>query len=115
MCEVKSKRKHPALIVLNGLLDGNPLIVEMEVVERKEGRDFKMRVKEEYRYQDGVFGVARTMENTMTKEKRDVILDAGMTLGGFVRWCEELSEETIIQFVFQVGLSGLRKDRSGSR
>lgn len=93
--ELKLNRKHPALIVLQTLLRGDPML----------------HAGEEWYLQDGVFGPKRVMENSQTGEKREVILGVDMTLAAFVGWCEKLPEEVILQTVFNAVMHMNRKER----
>jgi hypothetical protein len=84
MPKVELKKRHPALIALNILLSGEPVLV----------------AGEEWRYQDGVFGVVRKQEDGKTGVTEDIVLGVDMTLAGFVKWCEKLPEEAILQSIF---------------
>ncbi len=85
---VKLTRRHPSSIVLRALLNGRPIMV---------GED-------EYRYENGVFGVRRTLMNLGTGEKEDMIIGLEMTLEQFIKWCEGLPERVIDQTVFDLVL-----------
>jgi len=93
--ELRLERRHPALVILRALLQGNPLLVD----------------KEEWYLQDGIFGPKRVMEDSKTGEKREIILGVDMTLAGFVAWCEKLPEETVLQTVFNSVMHMSRKER----
>jgi len=94
-----AKRKHPALIVLRALLEGNAVVADGE----------------EYRYDEkGVFGVVRKRFICGTGvEAEPVVLGIEMTVEQFVKWCETLPEEVVIQTVFGTVMRQGRKVRKG--
>ena len=81
--------RHPALIVLDILLRGHPVVDESG---------------EQWYYQGGKYGVKREMVDSKSENRRDVILSCDTTLPGFVRWCENLSEGEIRRIVFNAVL-----------
>lgn len=79
------KKKHPASIVLNILLDGHP--VQME--------------GDEWIYEDGVFGVVRDAFDLVTgKKDGSYILTPGISVSAFIKMCERLPEQDVIAAVF---------------
>lgn len=80
---VDIKRRHAALVVLGILINGQPILVEGD----------------EYRYDDGVFGIVRK-RIVNGRESGEVIIGLDMNVGEFVKWCERLPEEVLIQGVF---------------
>lgn len=97
MPNVEIKRRHPALILLNILLDGHPVMMEGD----------------EWRYEDGAFGVVRDAFDSAGKKTDTYLLGVEYTLIGFIKLCERQSEETIQAAVFShVVTQNNRKDRS---
>lgn len=93
--QLKVNAKHPALIMLQALLRGDPMLHEGE----------------QWYLQDGVFGPRRVMENSKTGEKREIIIGVDMTLAAFVSWCGKMPEETVLQTVFNSVLAMNKKER----
>lgn len=83
MPSVEIRKKHNAQIILGILLDGHAIVVDGE----------------EYRYQDGVFGVRRESRKDGIRQD-DVVIGIDMTVAGFIKWCEKLPEETITRVIF---------------
>jgi len=83
MPTVEIRKKHNAQVILGILLDGHGVVVD----------------NEEYRYQDGVFGVVRQVwEDNI--QKADIVIGLEMTVSGFIKWCEKLPEETVTRAIF---------------
>lgn len=80
---VEVKKRHPAAIILNIILGGEAAVINGE----------------EWRYQDGVFGIRREKWEDGVRQE-DILLGVDMTVADFIKWCEKLPEETIIQAVF---------------
>lgn len=80
---VELKKRHPAAIILNIILEGQSVLIKGE----------------EWSYQDGVFGLRRERWVDGVRQE-DILLGVDMSVGDFIRWCEKLPEETIIQAVF---------------
>jgi len=74
-------RKHPALIVLQSLLDGIPVEIEGE----SYWLDEKKRLV-----------VEREAIDLKTQKSREVFLLVDMSIGAFLNMCERLSDEDII-------------------
>lgn len=87
------RQKHPALIVLKGLLDGHPVF----------------RDGEEWRYHDGTLGVVRNRLNTKTGESEQVVLRVEWPFDHFVQWCERFTEQELAQVVFSTVIAEGRK------
>jgi hypothetical protein len=90
----RKKRRHPALLVMAALLKG--------VHVRVDG--------EEYRYQDGALCVQRPSIDLSTGAKQDVLLDTQMTVAQFIKWCEAIPEQAVIQIVFGSVMSDIREE-----
>lgn len=82
--KVENKKRHPALVILGILLEGHQGV-------KVNG--------EEWWYQDGVFGLRRECWKGDVRQD-DVLIGVDMSVGDFIRWCEKLPEETVIQAVF---------------
>lgn len=92
--KVDVKRRHPAAIIFNIILEGQAVLINGE----------------EWRYQDGIFGIRREKWTDGVRQE-DILLSIDMTVGDFIKWCEKLPEETIIQAVFAsvIGKERIRK------
>jgi hypothetical protein len=82
--KVEIKRRHPALILLNILLDGHP--VKME--------------DDEWMIQDGKLGVVRDSFDASGKKQDTYLLHVDYDLSHFIKLCERQTEETIQAAVF---------------
>ncbi len=91
MPPTKGVRKHQALIILSALLKGHSISVG----------------DQEWRYEGGVFGVVRGVWKN-DKWIEDRIFGVDMTVGAFVKWCEKLPEEVLVQTAFQVVMAETR-------
>jgi hypothetical protein len=94
MSEVPTKR-HPAQTAMGILLSEQPILVGGE----------------EWRFQDGIFGVVRVKEDLKTGAKEEVLLGVDMTVAGFIKWCENMPEEAILQSVFNKVIHEGRRPR----
>lgn len=83
MPDVELKKRHPAKIILGILLEGRSVVVN----------------EEEYLWTDGVFGVRRQSYKDGVRQD-DVVIGVDMTVAGFIKWCENLPEETITRAIF---------------
>lgn len=82
--KVEIKKRHPALVILKILLEGNQGVKVNE---------------DEWWYQDGVFGLRRQCFKGDVRQE-DVLIRVDMSVGDFIRWCEKMPEQTVIQAVF---------------
>lgn len=93
MPNVELKKRHPALILLNILLDGHPVTMEGD----------------EWRYENGVFGVVRDVFDGQGKKTDTILLGVEYSLIGFIKLCERQSEETIQAAIFSHVVTGENK------
>lgn len=91
---VEVKKRHPAALILNIILEGQSVLINGE----------------EWSYQDGVFGLRRQRWVDDVRQD-DILLSIDMTVGQFIQWCERLPEETVIQAVFSSVVSKERIKR----
>lgn len=90
-------KRHPALIVLQALLDGYPVPIEGEEYWMdEETREVVIR---------------RESENTQTGEKREVFLRIDMNVGAFFKMCERLPEKAVIEIAGNKVLNDLRRGK----
>lgn len=91
---VKGGQRHPATTILSIILSGEPVFVDGE----------------EWAYREGIFGVWRQSFRDGVRQE-DIFLGVDMSIGAFIKWCEKLPEETILQAVFNKVLHQDRKRR----
>lgn len=90
-------QRHPALIVLQSLLDGYPVPIEGEEYWMDE------ETKEVV--------IRRESENTQTGEKKEVFLRIDMNVGAFFKMCERLPEKSLIEIAANKVLNDLRRGK----
>lgn len=84
MPKVELKRRHPAMILLDILLDGHPV--------RMEG--------DEWMIQDGRLGVVRDSFDGSGKKQETYLLHVDYELSAFIKLCERQTEATIQAAIF---------------
>lgn len=90
-------KRHPALIVLQSLLDGYPATIEGEEYWMdEETREVVIR---------------RESMNTQTGEKKEVFLRIDMNVGAFFKMCEKLPEKAVIEIAANKVLNDLRRGK----
>jgi len=68
--------RHPSVILLEALLEGQPIHLPDD--------------DHEYLYVDGAFGVPATKTDTKTGQTEEVLLKVDLDLANFIRSCEKL-------------------------
>lgn len=96
---MKVEQKHPALIVLRSLMIGVPVTIEgYEYWMDPESRQVVIR---------------RESINTKTGETKDVFICPDMSVGAFIKMCEKIPENDVIEIVGNIVLNEInRKERN---